>query len=83
MGEHGTGVMGNVVNQYSASATLGAVTAKFGSGETEFVPQGPGESLLLHGIDAALLAVHVDGDEAVTGVAVLSKEIGGPKEVAG
>ena len=84
MGEDGAGVMGHVVDEDGAGAAFGAVAAEFGAGEAEFIAQGVGEGFLLHDVYAALLAIDVEGDEALdrSGGGGLSAHAVGAEHVA-
>jgi hypothetical protein len=65
VGEHGTGIMRDIIDQHGAGAALGAVAAEFGAGEAQFIAQGRGQRFLLHDVHAALLAVNVQRDQTL------------------
>jgi len=63
--EHRARVARHVVDQYRAGAALRAIAAKLGAGQPQLVAQRHGERFLRHHVDAAILAVHVQRDEAL------------------
>src|SRR5579862_7594774 len=80
--EDRAGVERNVVDEDGTGAAFGAVASELRAGEPELVAKGPGEGFLLHDVDAARLAVDVDGNEAFAGTASsLSEEIRGSEQI--
>jgi len=65
VGENRTGVVRHVIEKHGAGAAFGTVATELGAGEAEFVAQRGGQRLLLHDIDAPLLAVDVQRDQSL------------------
>ena len=63
--EHGAGIVRHIVDQHGAGAAFGAVASQLGAGEAQLVAQRPGQRLLLHDVDAPLLAVDVECDQSL------------------
>src|SRR5215472_7817748 len=61
--EDGAGVMRYVIQQDSARTALGTITAELRASEPKLVAQRPGQRFLLHDIDPAGLAVHVESNK--------------------
>src|SRR4029077_8241470 len=64
VGQYGTGIVRNVVEEHRARSTFGAIAPQFCPGEAQFVAQSRGQRLLFHYVDAPLLAVYVERDQA-------------------
>ena len=60
VGQHRAGIICDAVDQYRTCAAFSAITADFGAGQIEFVPQGIGKCLRWHDIDRACAAVDVE-----------------------
>ncbi len=63
MGQRRAGVLRAAVDQHGAGAAFAAIAPQLGSREPELVPQGHGQGLLGQDVDAAVLAVHPQGDQ--------------------
>ena len=63
--EHRAGVVRHIVDQHGAGAAFGAVAAELGAGEAQLVAQRHRQRFLLHDVDAPLLAVDVQRDQAL------------------
>src|SRR5215469_158461 len=80
MSEDRTRIVGNIVDQHGARAAFGSVTTELGAREAELVTQRPCQRLLFHHVDAAVLAVDIDGDQPIAR-ARLSENVGGAEQV--
>src|SRR5262249_7200958 len=81
----GARVVRNIIDQDGAGATLGSVAAHLGAGQAQFVAQRAKQSLLLHHVDAAVLAGHVQCDQALDGAPrrCFGADTKGPGQVPG
>src|SRR5215472_18181879 len=66
VGQNRAGVVRHIIKQHGAGTALGAVTTEFGASQSKFVAKSLGQRFLLHDVDAALLAVDVESDQALT-----------------
>src|SRR5438093_11770188 len=57
--------MRHVVDEHGAGTAFGAIAADFRAGQPEFVAEHHRERFLRHYVDAAILAVDVERDEAL------------------
>ena len=55
--------MRDVVDEHRAGAALGAIAAELRASQPQLVAEGRRQRLLLHHVDAARLAIHVEGDQ--------------------
>ena len=77
-------IMRHIVDEDGAGAAFGTVAPQLGAGEAQLVAQRPRQRLLLHDVNAPLLAVDIDGDEplARTDSRGLAQHRGGAEEIA-
>jgi hypothetical protein len=55
----------NIVDKNCAGSAFRTVASQLGAGQSQLVTQRPRQRLLLHDIDAPLLTVNVESDEAL------------------